>query len=169
MGNLLARLWQAAFGAAEFKIVFVGLNNAGKTTIVYRLSLGQVVATTPTIGSNVEEFTHGNVKFLVWDVGGQESLRDTWTTYYANARVCSTPPPPSDPQRSSPHTPSHRRDRPSCLWSTARTASASTSHATSSTPCWQTRFVTHTQHSNTQQGNTQHRDTCVGWGSRNSN
>lgn len=89
MGNLLARLWQAAFGAAECKIVFVGLDNAGKTTIVYRLSLGQVVATTPTIGSNVEEFTHGNVKFLVWDVGGQESLRDTWTTYYANARVCS--------------------------------------------------------------------------------
>ena len=89
MGNLLARLWQAAFGAAEFKIVFVGLNNAGKTTIVYRLSLGQVVATTPTVGSNVEEFTHGNVKFLVWDVGGQESLRDTWTTYYANARVCN--------------------------------------------------------------------------------
>ena len=95
MGNLLARLWQAAFGAAEFKIVFVGLNNAGKTTVVYRLSLGQVVATTPTIGSNVEEFTHGNVKFLVWDVGGQEALRSTWTTYYANARVCATPLPPS--------------------------------------------------------------------------
>lgn len=109
MGNLLARLWQAAFGAAEFKIVFVGLNNAGKTTVVYRLSLGQVVATTPTIGSNVEEFTHGNVKFLVWDVGGQEALRSTWTTYYANARVCALLPSPlCHTSRSPPH-PNHLR------------------------------------------------------------
>lgn len=94
----MAKLWQLAFGVPEFKMVFVGLNNAGKTTIVYRITLGQVVATTPTIGSNVEEFTHKNLKFLVWDVGGQESLRNTWTTYFANTKAStSTPPPPPPP------------------------------------------------------------------------
>ena len=87
MGSLFAKLWQMAFGVPEFKLVFVGLNNAGKTTIVYRITLGQVVATTPTIGSNVEEFAHKNIKFLVWDVGGQDALRSTWTTYYANAKA----------------------------------------------------------------------------------
>ena len=92
MGALFAKLWQLAFGSPEYKMVFVGLNNAGKTTIVYRITLGQVVATTPTIGSNVEEFTHKNIKFLVWDVGGQESLRSTWTTYFANTKASSHNP-----------------------------------------------------------------------------
>ena len=54
----------------EFKILIVGLHNAGKTTILYKLSLGEVVVTSPTIGSNVEEVNHNNVKFQVWDLGG---------------------------------------------------------------------------------------------------
>lgn len=40
----------------------VGLDNAGKTTLLYRMNLGQVVETTPTIGSNVETVTHKNVE-----------------------------------------------------------------------------------------------------------
>ncbi len=39
----------------EFKIIIVGLNNAGKTTILYKLALNEVIVTRPTIGSNVEE------------------------------------------------------------------------------------------------------------------
>ena len=58
------------------------MQNAGKTTILYRLSLGQLVKTTPTIGSNVEELTHNNVKFQAWDLGGQESTRSVWDVYY---------------------------------------------------------------------------------------
>ena len=60
------------------------MQNAGKTTILYRLSLGQLVKTTPTIGSNVEELVYENVKFQAWDLGGQESTRSVWDVYYMN-------------------------------------------------------------------------------------
>ena len=60
------------------------MQNAGKTTILYRLSLGQLVKTTPTIGSNVEELAYNNVKFQAWDLGGQESTRSVWDVYYMN-------------------------------------------------------------------------------------
>ena len=68
----------------NFKIIILGMQNAGKTTILYRLSLGQIVKTTPTIGSNVEELTYNNVKFQAWDLGGQESTRSVWDVYYMN-------------------------------------------------------------------------------------
>ena len=60
------------------------MQNAGKTTILYRLSLGQLVKTTPTIGSNMEELQYENVKFQAWDLGGQESTRSVWDIYYMN-------------------------------------------------------------------------------------
>jgi len=68
----------------NFKIIILGLQEAGKTTILYRLSLGQFVQTSPTIGSNVEELTYNNVKFQAWDLGGQESIRALWDVYYVN-------------------------------------------------------------------------------------
>ena len=68
----------------NFKIIILGLQEAGKTTILYRLSLGQFVKTSPTIGSNVEELTYNNVKFQAWDLGGQESIRALWDVYYVN-------------------------------------------------------------------------------------
>jgi len=68
----------------NFKILLLGMQNAGKTTILYRLSLGQLVKTTPTIGSNVEELIYENVKFQAWDLGGQESTRSVWDVYYMN-------------------------------------------------------------------------------------
>ena len=69
----------------NFKIIILGIQNAGKTTILYRLSLGQLIKTTPTIGSNVEEITYNNVKFQAWDLGGQESARSVWDVYFLNA------------------------------------------------------------------------------------
>lgn len=68
----------------NFKILILGMQNAGKTTILYRLSLGQLVKTSPTIGSNVEEINYENVKFQAWDLGGQESTRSVWDVYYMN-------------------------------------------------------------------------------------
>uniref|UniRef100_A0A8R1IM44 ADP-ribosylation factor-like protein 5 n=1 Tax=Caenorhabditis japonica TaxID=281687 RepID=A0A8R1IM44_CAEJA len=40
------------------------------------------VETKPTIGSNVEEVSYKNLDFVIWDIGGQESLRRSWSTYY---------------------------------------------------------------------------------------
>ncbi|XP_065556887.1 ADP-ribosylation factor-like protein 5B [Artemia franciscana] len=81
MGMLLAKLW-SLFGNEEHKIVIVGLDNAGKTTILYQFLMNDVVQTSPTIGSNVEEIVWKNIHFIMWDLGGQESLRVAWNTYY---------------------------------------------------------------------------------------
>mmetsp|Transcript_82537 Transcript_82537/g.209911 ORF Transcript_82537/g.209911 Transcript_82537/m.209911 type:complete len:215 (-) Transcript_82537:228-872(-) len=83
MGIWASKVFRGLFGGGEnCKIVIVGLNNAGKTTILYKLHLGQVVLTQPTIGSNVEEVKHDNITFQVWDLGGQENLRAGWATYF---------------------------------------------------------------------------------------
>ena len=68
----------------NFKIILLGIQNAGKTTILYRLSIGEFVNTTPTIGSNVEEINYNNVKLQAWDLGGQESTRSVWDVYFVN-------------------------------------------------------------------------------------
>lgn len=49
--------------------------------------MNEVVHTSPTIGSNVEEVIWKNIHFLMWDIGGQETLRSAWNTYYSNAQV----------------------------------------------------------------------------------
>ena len=49
--------------------------------------MNEVVHTSPTIGSNVEEVIWKNIHFIMWDIGGQESLRTAWNTYYANTEV----------------------------------------------------------------------------------
>ena len=56
----------------------VGLDAAGKTTILYKLKLGEIVTTIPTIGFNVETVEYKNISFTVWDVGGQDKIRPLW-------------------------------------------------------------------------------------------
>ena len=87
MGLVFSSLWSRIFGGGQYKIVMVGLDNAGKTTILYRLHLGDVITTTPTVGSNVEEVSHRNVTFQVWDLGGQDKLRRVWSTYYVGSHA----------------------------------------------------------------------------------
>lgn len=79
---------------AEHKIVIIGLDNAGKTTILYQFLMNEVVHTSPTIGSNVEEVIWNNIHFIMWDLGGQQSLRAAWSTYYCNTEVCINPQTP---------------------------------------------------------------------------
>ena len=64
----------------------VGLDAAGKTTILYKLKLGEVVTPIPTIGFNVEEVKYKNICFQVYDVGGQDRIRQLWRHYYANTQ-----------------------------------------------------------------------------------
>ncbi|MQL80079.1 hypothetical protein Taro_012537 [Colocasia esculenta] len=63
MGAFISRFWFMLFPAKEYKIVVVGLDNAGKTTTLYKLHLGEVVTTHPTVGSNVEELVYKNIRF----------------------------------------------------------------------------------------------------------
>lgn len=84
MGSSLSKLFSKMFGKKEVRILMVGLDAAGKTTILYKLMLGEVVTTVPTIGFNVETVEYKNINFTVWDVGGQDSIRPLWRHYYQN-------------------------------------------------------------------------------------
>eukprot|EP00931_Biecheleriopsis_adriatica_P025243 TRINITY_DN1554_c0_g1_i2.p1 TRINITY_DN1554_c0_g1~~TRINITY_DN1554_c0_g1_i2.p1 ORF type:complete len:208 (-),score=37.93 TRINITY_DN1554_c0_g1_i2:104-652(-) len=82
MGLAFTKIWERMLGKKEMRILMVGLDAAGKTTILYKLKLGEVVTTIPTIGFNVETVEYKNLSFTVWDVGGQDKIRPLWRHYY---------------------------------------------------------------------------------------
>ena len=86
MGLSISTLFDTFFGKKEMRVLMLGLDAAGKTTILYRLKLGEVVSSVPTIGFNVETVEYKNIKFNVWDVGGQTQIRVLWRHYYQNTQ-----------------------------------------------------------------------------------
>ena len=56
------------------RILMLGLDAAGKTTILYKLKHGEVVTTIPTIGFNVETVEYKNITLTAWDVGGKDKV-----------------------------------------------------------------------------------------------
>jgi ADP-ribosylation factor protein 1 len=78
MGALIAKLYRSLFSQQEVKLLLVGLDSAGKTTVLYRLKLGEVVAVIPTSGYNVETVTHKNYYITMWDFGGRNQIRPLW-------------------------------------------------------------------------------------------
>eukprot|EP00002_Diphylleia_rotans_P017549 TRINITY_DN3406_c0_g1_i1.p1 TRINITY_DN3406_c0_g1~~TRINITY_DN3406_c0_g1_i1.p1 ORF type:complete len:181 (-),score=43.52 TRINITY_DN3406_c0_g1_i1:427-969(-) len=87
MGSVLTRLFSYLVGNKDTRILILGLDGAGKTTILYRMQLGEVLTTIPTIGFNMETVTYKNIRFQVWDLGGQQSIRPYWRCYYANTNA----------------------------------------------------------------------------------
>lgn len=74
------------FSRRRYHMVILGLDAAGKSTVLYQLRFHQYVSTTPTIGFNYERVrldmaTAGRVTFDVWDVGGQDKVRPLWRSY----------------------------------------------------------------------------------------
>ena len=83
MGLTVSNLLNRLFAKKQMRILMVGLDAAGKTTILYKLKLGEIVTTIPTIGKltnsflrwsnakgfNVETVEYKNISFTVWDVG----------------------------------------------------------------------------------------------------
>ncbi|XP_022800474.1 ADP-ribosylation factor 1-like [Stylophora pistillata] len=86
MGSVFGKLFSGLFGKKEMRILMVGLDAAGKTTILYKLKLGEIVTTIPTIGFNVETVEYKNISFTVWDVGGQDKIRPLWRHYFQNTQ-----------------------------------------------------------------------------------
>ncbi|CAI5955807.1 unnamed protein product [Closterium sp. NIES-64] len=84
MGQAFRKLFDTLFGNREMRVLMLGLDAAGKTTILYKLHIGEILSTVPTIGFNVEKVQYKNVQFTVWDVGGQEKLRPMWRNYFNN-------------------------------------------------------------------------------------
>lgn len=75
------------FKNREMRILMLGLDNAGKTTILYKLKLGKTSKTVPTVGFNVETVKHKNISFAVWDCGGQERIRPLWRHYFTGTNA----------------------------------------------------------------------------------
>merc|ERR1712196_132075 len=81
-----SKLFKSLLSKKEMRILMVGLDAAGKTTILYKLKLGEIVTTIPTIGFNVETVEYKNISFTVWDVGGQNKIRPLWKHYIQNTQ-----------------------------------------------------------------------------------
>ncbi|KAM9854531.1 ADP-ribosylation factor 4-like [Aulostomus maculatus] len=86
MGLTISSVFSRLFGKKQMRILMVGLDAAGKTTILYKLKLGEIVTTIPTIGFNVETVEYKNISFTVWDVGGQDKIRPLWRHYFQNTQ-----------------------------------------------------------------------------------
>ncbi|KAI5607514.1 hypothetical protein C0J50_1825, partial [Silurus asotus] len=98
MGLTISSVFSRLFGKKQMRILMVGLDAAGKTTILYKLKLGEIVTTIPTIvfvflnvylsstGFNVETVEYKNICFTVWDVGGQDKIRPLWRHYFQNTQ-----------------------------------------------------------------------------------
>merc|ERR1712006_42593 len=84
--GIFSQVFGKLVGKKDCRILMVGLDAAGKTTILYKLKLGEVVTTIPTIGFNVETVEYKNISFNVWDIGGQDKIRKLWRYYYANTQ-----------------------------------------------------------------------------------
>jgi small GTP-binding protein len=84
MGISLSNAWNKLFGNKQYRILMIGLDNAGKTTILYKLKLGEFLNTIPTIGFNVETVEYKKISFTIFDIGGQDRIRALWRHYYYN-------------------------------------------------------------------------------------
>ncbi|XP_014275835.1 ADP-ribosylation factor 6-like [Halyomorpha halys] len=84
MGKILSKV----FGKKRMRILMLGLDSAGKTTILQKLRRpGEPMATIPTVGFNVETLTFRNVNFNVWDIGGQGKIRPLWRHYFTGTQA----------------------------------------------------------------------------------
>lgn len=73
----------------QVQVLLLGLDNAGKSTLLYKLKHNTSVSTVPTIGFNVEMLearkNRRKIAITIWDVGGQGNMRDHWPNFYQNA------------------------------------------------------------------------------------
>lgn len=67
---------------SEARLIVLGLDNSGKTTILKKLSDEDILHIMPTQGFNIKSLKHGNFKLNIWDVGGQKTIRPYWRNYF---------------------------------------------------------------------------------------
>ena len=82
MGFILSKIFGDLFSNQEVRLLILGLDNAGKTTLLYQMQFGEVKVTVPTLGFNVESVKYENINFQMWDLGGQSEIRPYWRCYY---------------------------------------------------------------------------------------
>ena len=86
MGTALSRRFSQFLLRKHRRLLIIGLDGAGKTTILFRMYAKKAVQTQPTEGYNVQTFQLGGLVMNVWDVGGQDELRRFWRHYYTGTQ-----------------------------------------------------------------------------------
>ena len=86
MGHTFSDIFGKWFKNKDTRILMLGLDAAGKTTILYRMKLGEDILTIPTIGFNVETIEYKGFNMNVWDIGGQDTIRNLWRYYFHNTQ-----------------------------------------------------------------------------------
>ncbi|KAI9873477.1 MAG: ADP-ribosylation factor-like protein 2 [Pleopsidium flavum] len=79
---MLSILRKARLKDKEMRILMLGLDNAGKTTIVKRIMNEDVSTVSPTLGFIIKTIDYNGYKLNIWDVGGQKTLRSYWRNYF---------------------------------------------------------------------------------------
>ena len=69
-------------GKKEISVILIGLDLAGKTSVLNKLRYKDSLSTTPTVGFNFETVYYKNLEMNIWDTGGQDKIRDLWQHYY---------------------------------------------------------------------------------------
>ncbi|PRP76099.1 ADP-ribosylation factor family [Planoprotostelium fungivorum] len=80
--GLLAIIRKLKKSDRQVRILLLGLDNAGKTTILKRLSDEEIDNITPTQGFNIKSVLYEGFKLNVWDIGGQKTIRPYWRNYF---------------------------------------------------------------------------------------
>eukprot|EP01025_Chloroclados_australasicus_P013812 TRINITY_DN16465_c1_g2_i1.p2 TRINITY_DN16465_c1_g2~~TRINITY_DN16465_c1_g2_i1.p2 ORF type:complete len:178 (+),score=25.69 TRINITY_DN16465_c1_g2_i1:152-685(+) len=80
--GLLSLLRRLKRTQGEARILILGLDNAGKTTIVKKLSEEDITTITPTAGFNIKSLVHDGFRLNMWDIGGQRAIRPYWKNYF---------------------------------------------------------------------------------------
>lgn len=82
LSSLLDSLWTSlGLKNKSGHLLLLGLDNAGKTTLLHRLRTGTVQAFPPTDRPSSEQFQYGRVHFQAWDLGGHEAVRHLWEDF----------------------------------------------------------------------------------------
>ncbi|CAF0970801.1 unnamed protein product [Rotaria sp. Silwood1] len=87
MASRIRTMLSKLFHIPEYRVLTMGLDASGKTTILYRLKLNEIVSTIPTIGFNVETVTYNNTSLTIWDVGGCDKIRPLLRHYFQNTHA----------------------------------------------------------------------------------
>eukprot|EP00301_Raphidiophrys_heterophryoidea_P002552 c1118_g1_i1.p1 GENE.c1118_g1_i1~~c1118_g1_i1.p1 ORF type:complete len:211 (-),score=50.61 c1118_g1_i1:115-681(-) len=86
--DIFSAVWKGILSALGLEssrprtVIFVGLDNAGKTTLLFKLKHGTIRQFVPTERAFSEEVTVSNLTMRAWDLGGHEQVRKLWQDYY---------------------------------------------------------------------------------------
>ncbi|CAF4632085.1 unnamed protein product [Rotaria sp. Silwood1] len=87
MASRILKMISKLFSAPEYRVLIMGLDASGKTTILYKLKLNETIQTIPTIGFNVEVVKFNHTSLTIWDVGGRDKIRPLLRHYFENTQA----------------------------------------------------------------------------------